>query len=278
MLKLFVLLQVVIIAFTATVNEFVPALKSETETTADTMIEVDEVNLRFVISRGGETTVLLEAGGGADASQWTEIQKRLSMETAATVISYDRPGFGGSDLPGSPYDLVNEVKNLHECLARLGTGKIILVSHSYGAFLTLAYQSAFPQNVDAIILLDPNSVRFVDSVGAAMLSRIPFDTSGTLTKLQKAEVRQATALERTMESVRAMTFAKEIPVTVVTAGVGWWPFARLNDWWRDSHKQIVQQVNSGTLVVAEGATHNIPAQKADLVVELIKDQLSGATR
>jgi pimeloyl-ACP methyl ester carboxylesterase len=278
MLKLFILLQVVIIVFIATDGGFVPALKRETGSPADTMIEIDEVNLHFMISRGGETTVLLEAGGGADASQWTEIQKRLSIETAATVISYDRPGFGGSDLPGTPYDLVKEVKNLHECLARLGTKRIILVSHSYGAFLTLAYQSAFPQNVDGIILLDPNSVRFVDSVGASMLSRLPFDTSGSLTKLQKAEVRQATALERTMESVRAMTFAKEIPVTVVTAGVGWWPFARLNEWWRDSHKQIAQQVNSGTLVVAEGATHNIPAQKAELVVKLIKDQLNGVKR
>ena len=44
-------------------------------------------------------TIVLESGGGFDARQWDALQPELAREFSAVVVSYDRPGFGSSDLP-----------------------------------------------------------------------------------------------------------------------------------------------------------------------------------
>src|SRR5437870_3421999 len=81
----------------------------------DTLIDVGDHKLHFVVTKAGEPTILLEAGGGADASQWEAIQQKLANETNATIISYNRAGYGKSELPNTPYNLKKEVQDLHEC-------------------------------------------------------------------------------------------------------------------------------------------------------------------
>jgi pimeloyl-ACP methyl ester carboxylesterase len=160
----------------------------------DTLIDVGGYKLNFVITKAEEPTILFEAGGGADASQWEEIQKKLAAETNATIISYDRAGYGKSELPNTSYNLKNEIQDLHKCLETLHVKKIILVGHSYGAFLCQAYQFIYPERIAAIILADPNNVTFVDSIGTKILMQIPFDTTKPLTIRQKADVRQTILL------------------------------------------------------------------------------------
>ena len=232
----------------------------------DTLIDVGSYKLHFVISKAGEPTILLEAGGGADASQWESIQQKLTAETNATIISYDRAGFGKSELPQAPYDIKKEVEALNKCLVSLGAGKLVLVGHSYGAFLNQAYQFMYPQNITAIILVDPNSVGFVDSIGVKMLTRIPFDTTKPLSNSQKADVRQTIAFQKTIETLREMPFSTSIPVTIISAEKDWWPFPQWNRWWKNSHQSIVNTVQNRTIIVAEGSAHNIPKERPDLIV------------
>src|SRR5262245_47488159 len=60
--------------------------------------------------------ILLESGGGWDSSQWEKLQPELAAQTGATVVSYDRPGYGKSPLPERPYDIVAETKAFHTAL------------------------------------------------------------------------------------------------------------------------------------------------------------------
>ena len=241
--------------------------------TKDSFINVGDHKLHFVVTKAGEPTILLEAGGGADASQWEGIQQKLANETNATIISYDRAGYGKSELPHTPYSIKKEVQDLHKCLNILGVKKIILVAHSYGAFLSQAYQFMYPENVSAIILADPNTVTFVDSIGVKMLMIIPFDTTKSLSIAQKADVRQTIALPNTIETIREMPFLKNIPVTVISAGKDWWPFPPWNNWWRNSHLSIVNASENRKLIKAEGSAHNIPKERPDLIVNLILEML-----
>ena len=241
----------------------------------DTLIEVGHnQKLHFRISRGGEPTVLLESGGGADASQWNSIHQRLEAETNATIISYDRAGFGLSDLPDSQYDILDEVQNLHKALEMLRTKNLVVVSHSYGAFLSQAYQHLYPNTIRSIILLDPNTVEFVDSVGVQNFSNFSFDTTGILTKKQKADIRQTRAFKNTLDQVRNMPYSKNLQLIVIAAGMDWWPYPQVNVWWRQGQKNLARSVHDATLITAEGSTHNIPQLKPDLVVQLIKKQLN----
>lgn len=239
----------------------------------DTLITVDDHKLHFVITKAGEPTVLLEAGGGADASQWEAIQQELANETNATIISYDRAGFGKSELPNIPYSLDKEVQDLHKCLKMLGVNKIILVGHSYGAFLNQAYQFMYPENVKAIILADPNNVTFVDSIGVKILMRIPFDTTKPLSIAQKADIRQTIAFPNTIETVRKMPFSNDIPITVISAGIDWWPLPQWNKWWKSSHQSIVNASQNRKILKAEGSAHNIPKERPEVIVNVIMETL-----
>lgn len=235
----------------------------------DTLIDLGTHKLHFVIIRAGEPTILLEAGGGSGAIQWEEAQKKLAKETNATIISYDRAGYGQSELPGYPYKIEREAEDLHKCLETLRVKKIILVGHSYGAFLNQAYQFMYPENVMGIILADPNNVTFVDSIGVKILMQIPFDTTKPLTIVQKADVRQTIAFPNTIEAVRAMPYSNNIPMILLSAGKEWWPFPKWNRWWKNSHQSIVGKAENRILKEAEGSGHNIPKERPDLIVDAI---------
>ena len=56
--------------------------------------------------------MLFESGGGAGADQWDSIASRIAQQTRSGVVTYDRAGFGGSDLPAVPYDIQAEVDAL----------------------------------------------------------------------------------------------------------------------------------------------------------------------
>lgn len=235
----------------------------------DTMIKVSDHSLHFIITRGGEPTILLEAGGGADASQWESIQQKLALQTKATIISYDRAGFGSSELPGDPYDIKKEVQDLHHCLTVLGVGKLVLVAHSYGAFLNQAYQFMYPGALVGIVLADPNNTIFADSIGLKVLMNIPFDTTKELTKRQKADVRQTIAFSKTTETVKAMPYSASLPIILISAGKDWWPFPAWNRMWRNSHYSLANASPGRILRKAEASAHNIPKDQPDMIIEAI---------
>jgi pimeloyl-ACP methyl ester carboxylesterase len=256
---------------------YAPAFKATSQisisTRKDTLIVVGGHKLHFVITKAGEATILLEAGGGANASQWKEVQQEIAKQVNVTVISYDRAGYGQSELIDTPYDLKEEVKDLHTCLDALGVGKIILVSHSYGAFLSQGYQFLYPENVEGIILADPNNIRFVDSIGFKILMTIPFDTTKPLSISQRADVRQTIAFKRTIETLRGMPFSKKIPITVISAGKDWWPLPKWNRWWKDSHQVFVGESKNRKLITAERSAHNIPKESPGVIVDAIMEML-----
>lgn len=235
----------------------------------DTMIRVRDHSLHFIITGAGKSTILLEAGGGLDASQWETVQQKLSKQTGATIISYDRAGFGSSELPADSYDIKKEMQDLHHCLTGMGVGKLLLVGHSYGAFLNQAYQFMYPEELMGIVLADPNNTIFVDSIGVKFLMNIPFDTTKELTKRQKADVRQIIAFPNTIETVKTMPFSASIPITIITAGKDWWPFPLWNRMWRNSHQLLVNVSPNRILLRADASGHDIPKEQPDIIVEAI---------
>src|SRR4051812_4451844 len=98
----------------------------------DTMVTANGTRLHFVLSRGRGPVVVFEAGGGADASEWSALQSRVATQTGFSSVSYDRAGFGRSELPARPYNVLAELADLRAGLLALGLkNHLILVGHSY---------------------------------------------------------------------------------------------------------------------------------------------------
>src|SRR5262245_9814690 len=132
--------------------------------------------------------ILLESGGGFDASQWSALQPELAARFSGVVVSYDRPGFGTSDLPDVPYDIREEVRNLNTALVELELAeRLIVVAHSYGALLAQLYASLWPDTVAGLVFLDPNSPATM--VALHDIQTRPFKEGLPLTQREKAFAR-----------------------------------------------------------------------------------------
>ncbi len=248
----------------------------------DTLINVGGYRLHFRIApgRADRPVVVLDAGGGLDADEWQAVQPRLATETGSVVVSYDRAGFGSSDLPSTPFDFRREVDGLHTGLKALGfADRIILVGHSYAGFTLQLYASMFASTVRGLLFIDPNNPAFVIGMGGvAWLTslpgqQLPFDTAGHLTKLQAATVHQLRSFASTVDIVAAARIPPTIPVIVITAGKAWWPEPRESRAFRASHELLANSVDNGTLIVAQHSGHMIPESEPGLVIASVRTLL-----
>jgi pimeloyl-ACP methyl ester carboxylesterase len=247
-------------------------------------VDVGGYNLNFRIIQGQGPTILLESGGGMDSNEWNVLAPRLAQDTGATVIAYDRAGFGKSDLPETKYDLREDTAALWRGLRTLGLDRnLILVGHSYGGFLIRFEAAEHPDAVRGLVFVDPFTVEFVDMFGVEycnnhpMMGKLPFDTSRpeTLSKVQRAMVRMVGApdsnLAEKIAVVRKAVVPAGIPVRVITAGIAFLP--KPEEWkaWRESHERLTASMEGAKLIVAEKSGHMIPFSEPDLIVSVVSE-------
>jgi pimeloyl-ACP methyl ester carboxylesterase len=256
------------------------AANTKSSAVVDRMIDVGGYRLHFRVFPGTGTTVLLEAGGGADSNYWQALPTDLVRETGATVVAYDRAGYGESDLPDTPYDVRRETAGLWQGLEQLGlTHALIALGHSYGGMLIPVLAAEHRTAVRGLVFLDAMNVEFIDALGGVAgltshpLSQHPFDRSRVdgLTKPQRAALRVEARLSDTVATVRAMTIPHNIPVRVITAGIPWWPKPEENEAWRVSHEHLAASVKDWKLIVAEHSTHLIPYEEPEIIVAAIAE-------
>jgi pimeloyl-ACP methyl ester carboxylesterase len=254
-------------------------LRAQQVEATESLIRVGAYRLNFRVIAGGHPTVLLEAGGGADSRQWNALAPQLAEVTGATVVSYDRAGFGSSDLPDTPLDMREEVEWLWSGLEQLDLGReLILVGHSYGGWMIRLFASEHPEAVRGMVFVDAFTNEFVDLMGAEYLDgrpgmgKLPFDTSATnhLTPLQRALIRMTRGgLVLKMETMRGTSIPPGIPVVVIASGRRFLTSEEEHEAWRLAQERLAASIEHATLVVAEESGHMIPAQQPDLIVDAV---------
>lgn len=131
------------------------ALPKETAEAIDTLIDVGGYNLHFSILKGKGVPILFESGGGNDGSVWNDLLKPLYDSLGATLITYDRAGFGLSGIDTTRINLMNEVKDLEVALTKLGYSEnIFLVSHSLGGAYSTIYASRNSAMIKGAVFID----------------------------------------------------------------------------------------------------------------------------
>jgi pimeloyl-ACP methyl ester carboxylesterase len=101
----------------------------------------------------GAPTVVFESGLGDGASSWRKVQAQIARTTRA--CSYDRAGYGGSDVAAGARDLDAEQADLAALLkaARL-SGPFVLVGHSLGGGIVRQYAYRHRRDVAGLVLVD----------------------------------------------------------------------------------------------------------------------------
>jgi pimeloyl-ACP methyl ester carboxylesterase len=102
----------------------------------------------------GTTPVILEAGIAASSVSWSRVQSGASQ--FARVVSYDRAGLGWSAPHRTPRHAAGIARELRETLQRAGIAPpYILCGHSFGGLVVRLYAAMFPDDVQALVLVDP---------------------------------------------------------------------------------------------------------------------------
>lgn len=111
-----------------------------------------KLNMRC--SGHGAPAVVLESGNMADSMAWFKVQPEIAQ--FARVCAYDRAGTGFSDGGPLPRSLDANADDLAALIAAAHIATpVILVGHSYGTNVVRRVAEKHPNDVAALVLLDP---------------------------------------------------------------------------------------------------------------------------
>jgi pimeloyl-ACP methyl ester carboxylesterase len=257
-----------IFGFLLTILAFAP--QNVTSQSIDTLIDVGGYHLHFKIIKGNGIPILFESGAGNDASVWDQILGPIAAKTSATLICYDRAGFGQSEIDTNRHTIVNGVEALEIGLRTLGyNGNILLVAHSYGGFYAHLFASRNSGKVNAALLIDANQVGYFtdDYIRNSILP-----VKEEIEKVKKdywglyfiyADFHQ------TINLMRKIDFPSLIPVIDIVSDKT--PCENSYDSlrWKLSHRQFVDSSPNRKGIIANGCGHYIFQENPELVIDEI---------
>lgn len=113
------------------------------------MMRLGDTSVRVIEHPGAGPAVVLIHGLPGTAQDFDAVTARLP---GRHTIAYDRPGFGFSS--GGHHPLDEQLATIRRLIAASGDGRVVLVGHSYGGTLALAYAQRRPQDVRGLVLVD----------------------------------------------------------------------------------------------------------------------------
>ena len=121
---------------------------------SDERITVDGLGVQLYRWGRGSTCIVLLHGGYGSWAHWIKVIPWL--ETHATVIAADMPGFGRSDTPVEPHTAESVARPLASALGELvGQQKIILAGFSFGGAIAGHVASLMASQIEHLVLLGP---------------------------------------------------------------------------------------------------------------------------
>ena len=117
-------------------------------------IELDDRHSVFLASAGSGAEIVLLHGALATHEDWLA-GPFPSLTQCGRVLAVDLPGHGRSARARLEAEPRLQGAQIHAALSRLGTGPRVIVGHSFGGLVALAYAEQFPDAVSQLVLLSP---------------------------------------------------------------------------------------------------------------------------
>lgn len=251
----------------------------------DRFVGAPNHRVRVHIAGAGSSTVVLISGQGGGLHDWDDVD--TSIARFARVISYDRSGLGKSDPGAEPRSVGRMASELRDMLDAIDVhGPVILVGHSLGGPIAEIYAERHPNDVSAILLVDPALETF-----NAAAERLP-QFQSALANQQRQRTQgplepraEAIGLDSSRADMRRMGQMPRIPITMLIAGRHASPVRTsldslrhdaIESLWREKHIEWIAAQPLGASVLDETSGHYIQYDDPSLVVDALRNLIRRA--
>jgi pimeloyl-ACP methyl ester carboxylesterase len=233
--------------------------------------EVDGHQVAYRVMGSGKPVIVMLSGLQHGMATFQDVAPELAR--SATVIVYDRSGYGGSSNASGPRDAEGAERELSGLLEATGIpGPYVLAGHSLGGLFAEYYAARHPDQIAGLILEDSRPADFARRCGAAgvsMCSPLPEMVRGEPRAVQ-AEVLALPATEAQVESAGAV---KGKPVLVMSrpAAVGATSFDTV---WTTAQADLAARYPGSLHMIASAGGHYVHSDQRAWYVGAVKEFLS----
>lgn len=236
-------------------------------------VDVNGTVFQTVISGNGKTAVVLVSG----LDHWAKVA--AGIEGEAHVIRYQadaaRAGMGVQT------DVQAQARMLHNLIKTLEvTRPCILVGHSFDGALIRIYADLYPEDVGALILVDPFHEGFVDWLEANQpknyelfrrmaIANYVSDWNDFLGRLREARLPEGIPVVLLTAGRRQIRENDALEAQIKSADFEAGAAAVMK-----AHETWIAKVPNGRQVIVPDAGHEIPREQPAFVIEAIKQTLN----
>jgi pimeloyl-ACP methyl ester carboxylesterase len=238
--------------------------------------------LAFYVTPGRLPAIVLDSGGGSDASYWKNLVPVLARDTGSEVIAYDRAGMGASDEVPGPWTVQDATADLGAGLTALGlTHDVVLVSHSEAGEIATCFANQHPGWIAGAVLVDASLPDFyTDSEISRIVAVNQQQIAALASQPSTKQTRQLQAVAQNYApwhtTYHQMSWPRNIPATVIASAKT--PFdASPSDaqLWREAQTSFAAEAPNRRLITAAGTSHDVPLDRPDIVIQAV-DALAAA--
>lgn len=245
------------------------------------MVDVGGRRLHGFVYGSGGPTVVLVSGFRAPQTYWNPIVADLAATT--TVVTYDRAGYGKSEIGDLPVHGRQSAADLHILLGKIGVPRpYVLVGHSYGGRIVRLFASDYPADTAGLVLEEASHEDLPDAQLAALSGRDRETLAAMIAPFRTTPADPRTEsdyMATTIDQLRKSGPLPRVPLVVITsasrgsglpADFSLEGQARLAEAAMAMQKKLVELIPGGQHLLVEGAGHNVHLDKPDAVSGPIK--------
>jgi pimeloyl-ACP methyl ester carboxylesterase len=210
--------------------------------------------IAYRVLGAGRPAIVMIAGLGDGMATFRDVAPELT--TTATVILYDRAGYGASSAVTGVRDAAAAERELSALLEQSGVdGPYVLVGHSLGGLYAEYFAARHPDQVSGIVLEESRPADFTRRCEDAGISSctLPASLAWTLPEGGQAEL---AALPLTVGEVERLLTAHRTPMLILSRPMPLDPSA-FDVLWSACQRDLAARYPGARQLIAEGSGHYI---------------------
>lgn len=264
------LLSVVMVMVT-----LVGAVACTTPPRTSDLSQASEQHVTYRVLGSGKPVVVLLSGLGFGMETFAGVADEIAK--SATVVVYDRAGYGGSGPAVGRRDAAAAERELSALLERTGiAGPYVLAGHSLGGLFAEYFAAKHPDQVAALILEESRPAGFASrcvAAGLSMCSPLP----SMMKDASQGAREEVLALTETEAQVRATAPLTGIPVLVLSRPASS-DAATFAGQWSIAQVELARRYLGSVHLVATGGGHDIHNSQRDWYLKSVQEFLLGLSR